>query len=96
MFLLQLSVSLVGGELAKLHVATLGMADWKLCPLSAHVDLISTALIHPDPSFIKGEENKNPIATHSADRVYGKYEGCGNGLNLLLQTQTHSPSAFLS
>lgn len=31
-FLMQLSVSLVGGELAKLCVVTLGMADWKRKP----------------------------------------------------------------
>lgn len=29
-FLMQPSISLMGGEIAKLHVATLGMVDWKL------------------------------------------------------------------
>lgn len=32
MFLVQLSISLVGEKPAKLHVATFGMADWKLKP----------------------------------------------------------------
>lgn len=30
-FLMQLRVPSVGGEFAKLHVATLGMADWEPC-----------------------------------------------------------------
>lgn len=45
-FLMQLSVSLVGGELAKLHVATLGMADWKLRPSRVPADCSCRLNIH--------------------------------------------------
>lgn len=59
-FLVQLSISLVREKPAKLHVATFGMADWKLnlamCSLTAHVDLIAIAPIHPAPLFVKREE----------------------------------------
>lgn len=56
------SVSLVGVQLAKQHVATSGQA---VRLLTDHVDLIAVMPIHPVPSLIRGEESKSPMTTYA-------------------------------
>lgn len=96
-FLMQLSVSLVGGELARLNVATLGMADWKLRPSCVPADYSCTLNCHSTLSscaiLCRGEESKGPFTTHAESTKNMKG---GNSLHLLLHSQTHPLSVFLS